>query len=169
MSILWLIKKRSLLVMGIIATLLQLCGCTTTANRIYTTCKYDNGVTYCYDDKGNFYKVDEDTDELIKVSSVGLQPYPVLDIMYEPGDYEFTYQMPGLYKGTLESVNHYLYKLMKDVGSCKIVYQDPNRVELFFNADNYSLRLIYDIDGNVRIYAVDNSGNSIEPPYLSEE
>jgi small nuclear ribonucleoprotein (snRNP)-like protein len=148
--------------------LLLLTGCTTEADRIYTICKYDNGEIYCYKNEDEFYKVLEDG-SLLSISGVGVKALPALRVIPSDGEYLFNYQMPGLYKGTLESVDHYVYLLLENNGSLDIKYADSNSVEMFIYTESCNIRIIYNIRGDIRIYAVDNSNNYINPPYLSEE
>ena len=141
-------------------------GCTIESNRIYTICKMDSGSTYCYNDDG-FYVVSGNS--LIETSSVGLKPYPVLHVTPSAGEFVFSKDLPGCYKGTLESVNSYLYKLISDGCSYTVTYSDPNNIELYAECPEYKLRLLFNIKGTVRIYCLNNSGNYIMPPYINEE
>lgn len=146
-----------------------LSGCTYTANRVYSICKEDNGVVYCYNSAGEHYKITEDATWLPS-SGVGLQDLPALQLIPTEGVYNFTYQLPGLYRGTLESVAHYVnYMIEEDDATYEVTYRDWNNVEAYVYSSTYSVRIIFNIKGDVRIYAIDNSDNSIEPPYLIEK
>lgn len=160
--------RRIHLFLLLILCLMGLTGCTKEANRIYTVCKTDGKDTYCYDDKGEFYFYTDDT--LVKTSGVGLQAYPALHVIPSEGDFNFTKELPGKYRGTLTSVNHYAYKLLQDVDSeLKIVYQDWNNIEVIITCAKYSTRILYNIQGDIRIYAVDNSNNPMTPAYINSK
>ena len=148
---------------------LLLTGCTVTADRIYTVCKVDKDVIYCYKADGSFYTV-SDKGVLESVPAVGLKAYPALSLTPSKGDYDFKYVLPGLYKGTLESVNNYVYKLCDGDNQCiTISYADYSLLDVFVKTTKVSTRIIYSINGDVRIYAQDNSKNSEDPLYLNKE
>ena len=142
-----------------------LTGCTTESNRIYTVCKVNGDGVYCYNSEG-FYVVSGNS--LIGTSSVGLKPYPVLHVTPTSGEFVFEKNLPGCYRGTLQSVNSYLYKLISNGYTYNVVYSDPNSIEVYAECSEYKLRLLFNIKGTVRIYCLDNSGNSIVPPYINE-
>lgn len=157
-------NKLSLFIVLILC--LTLTGCTHDANRIYTICKVDDGVKYCYNSDG-FYVVSDNN--LTPTSSIGLKKYPALCIVPEEGDYVFEYQLPGFYKGTLTSVNRYAHRLIELGFTYEYSYADCNSLEVYFISNDLKVRLLYNIKGSVRIYCVDNSNNYITPPYLNEE
>lgn len=159
-------KRIVFLLLTLLLSLLS--GCTYEADRIYTVCKYTETETYCYKDSDNFYKVLDDG-ALVKVSGVGLKAKPALHLIPDDGEYVFEEQLPGLYKGTLESVNAYAHKLLNDGSTYEIVSADANILEIVVSCNEYSVRIIYNIRGDVRIYAIDDSSNSINPPYINEE
>lgn len=161
-------KTKQLLFLSLTTLLLFLSGCTHEANRIYTICEYGHDGVYCYDINENFYQVYDDG-SLIQVSSVGLKAYPALSLTPTAGNYEFENVMPGLYRGTLTSVNHYVSTLCNDSGYYDVVFADPNNLELYVYTETYNVRIIYNIRGEVRLYAIDKSDNFIEPPYLNEK
>lgn len=158
-------NKRSLFI-SLICSLLLLTGCTKEANRIYTVCKVDAGQVYCYNDT-SFYTVSGNN--LIEIGSVGLKRYPALQLTPTDGNFEFKYVVPGHYRGTLHSVNCYANKLLEDGYTYDIVYTDCNNLEVYFDNSLNRIRLIYNIQGDVRIYCIDNSDNPIVPIYLDEE
>lgn len=147
-------------------TCVCLSGCTVTANRIYTVCKYDASYTYCYNDTGEFFIHDEAG--LIPVSSVGLKPLPVLHVVPAETEYSFKEVLPGLYNGTLESINGLLYDLIQQGATYNISKADWNNLELFITLDEEALRIIYNIRGDVRIYSSENSYNSKLLSYINE-
>lgn len=138
-------------------------GCTVEANRIYTVCKVDSDYTYCYNINDEFFRVEPDG-KLTHISSVGLKDVPALVLNPSVGDYNFDYVLPGLYKGTLESVNHYVNTLE---GVYRVSYRDWNNLEVYITTANADVRVYFNIRGNVRIYAVDKNGIAIEPPMLN--
>lgn len=160
--------KKFYLPMLLICTL-SLLGCTVESKRIYTVCKVDeNGVQYCYDLDGNFYYRPDD--KLVKISGVGLHSYPALILAPRSGDYYFEYQLPGKYKGTLRSVNCYVYKLLKDPNA-ELIYKsrDCYTIDCFITSDVGSTRILFNKSGNVRIYFINNSAIPSKPLYISEE
>lgn len=158
--------KRKLTLCALLLCALFLSGCTVEADRIYTVCKNDGENVYCYKEDGSFYYYSNGI--LVPTSGVGLQAYPALHVTPCSGEFSFTYVLPGLYSGTLASVNHYVYKLQQESSSELIIqYQDWNNIDFIVKTDNVSTRIIYNIKGDVRIYAVDNSDNPIEPLYIN--
>lgn len=142
-----------------------LTGCIQEANRIYTVCKVDSEFMYCYSNEGKFFRVEEDG-ALTPISAVRLKELPALVLNPSEGDYKFYYQLPGLYHGTLESVNRYVTALG---GTYEVAYRDWNNIETYVTSDNYSVRIIFNISGEVRIYCIDSDGKSIEPPLLEAQ
>lgn len=148
--------------------LVLLCGCTVTSNRIYTVCKVDGDKSYCYNNAGEFFLVSGES--FTKISAVGLKELPALSLDLSDGSYTFKEKLPGLYGGTLASVNHYLYRLCDgDVSSVSVSYRDWNNIESFVVNEEFKARVIFNIRGDVRIYFVDNYDNPIAPLYLNEE
>ncbi len=157
-------RKRITLLSLLIAILLS--GCTVTSNRIYVVCKEDENVKYCYSNTGDFYRLEND--KLIPTSSVGLKDLPALVLSPSEGVYKFSVQLPGLYKGTLTSVNHYSYKLCEgDTSRIRVSYRDWNNIEFYVECDTYSARIIFNIRGDVRMYFINEKKEPIEPLYLS--
>lgn len=145
-----------------------LTGCTVESHRIYNVCKVDkNGDVFCYDTNGNFYKVFNDN--VLPISGVGLYAYPTLKILPTDGDYAFDYVLPGNYKGTLVSVNHYVYKLLQQPNA-KLVMGDSDCyiVDFRVECEDNTTRIIYNKSGTVRIYCSDNSGNYLDPLYINK-
>lgn len=158
-------------ILTIVCLMLTLCtGCVTVeADRIYTICKTDGTDTYCYNDTGSFYFLSPDG-LLVPTSGVGLRNLPALTITPREGEFEFIYQLPGLYDGTLHSVNCYVNKLLTELnGELEVTYRDWNNIELYVKSATVSTRIIYNIKGDVRIYAIDNSNNPITPLYIISE
>lgn len=159
---------RKFLIASLLMTLFNLSYFTVDADRIYTVCKYDNGIIYCYNNDENFYRVSDDA--LIKVGTANLKAKPCLQFIPTKGDYKFEYILPGLYRGTLTSVYHYSSRLLNtDNSSYEVTYSDCNMLEVYIYSEEFDVRIIYNILGDVRVYAVDNSDNPIEPPYLIDK
>ena len=138
-------------------------GCTVTADRIYTLCKYDGTDYFYFKDDGTFWMYHDGM--LVPHSGVGLQAYPALCVNPMDKPYSFEYILPGLYKGTLQSVWSYISEF-----DCEktVQYQDWNTLDVLLEYDTGKTRIIYTINGDVRIYAVDNLGNSLQPLYINE-
>lgn len=147
--------------------LMSLTGCTIEAERIYVVCKQDSATTYVYDTNNNFYELING--DLVPHSGVALKAYPALTIEPYDCEYNIVPVLPGLYRGTLESLSGYLFKLLKDNGEFEIVSRDWNNIEIIVKTDEVNTRLIFNISGDIRIYAEDNFHNSIEPLYLNKE
>lgn len=161
-------NKLNLLSIFILCSFL-LCSCGSTAKRIYTVCKVENGSTFCYNSDGDYYEITEDG-KYLPSKGVGLNNKPALDLISSAGDYHFESVLPGLYSGTLESVYHYVDKIVTtDNATVDIPYRDWNNLEIFLYTDKYSVRVIYNIRGEVRLYAVDKSNKFIQPPYINEK
>ncbi len=133
-----------------------LTGCTVTADRIYTVCRIDNGIRYVYDGSGNFYTVQDDG-SLIPNINPNLIRRPALMFIPSAGEYEIKYILPGCYKATLTSLEHYVYEVCSDVSAIETVYSDANKLELKVPVNTTSLRIIFNIRGDVRIYSSDGT------------
>lgn len=145
--------------------LLFISGCTVNSNRVYTICKIDESDEYCYSDNGEFFKVVDGYP--IKISSVGLKSLPALTLSPTEGEYKFVKQMPGLYKGTLRSVNCYIFKICNgDTSNLEVKYRDWNNIEVYVYTDDYNARVIFNIRGDVRIYFINSKQEPIEPLYI---
>lgn len=157
---------RKIMISCVIMCLL-LTGCTYDANRIYTVCKTDEDETYVYSDDGLFLV---NCDKLIESYDPNVVREPALQLLTDADSYKFSYEMPGLYKGTLYSVSGYInYMCENDDASYVITYSDPNNLEVFLNTDDYMARVIYNTNGEVRMYFKNKSGFSINPVYVNEE
>ncbi len=155
-------RKILLLVMLTICVFLS--GCAIESDRIYTVCKIDNGTVYVYDGSGKFYTVLQDGTLQPNINP-NLITKPALMLLPKEGDFEFEYVLPGLYKGTLTSVNHYVHKVCTDLSAIDTVYADPNNLEIFVPAGDISIRILFNIRGDVRIYSSDNT----IPVYLNKK
>ena len=157
--------RKYILFLVIVSFLLT--GCTVEADRVYTVCKSSPTGVYCYDSSGNFYYVVDS--KPLPVGSAGLQARPALQLSNRSGDFEFESVLPGLYHGTLTSVSHYVSKLVNELdGVIDIVYSDWNNLELYVYSSEVNTRILFNIKGDVRIYAVDNFRNPILPLYINE-
>ena len=146
-------KRKHLLFFILIYLCTLLTGCTVTADRIYTICKISEDNVYCYKSDGSFYTVSK-SGELESVPAVGLKAFPALCLKPTKGSYNFSSKMPGLYRGTLESVNRYVYKLSEGDASCiTISYADYYLLDIFVKTSTTSTRIIYSINGDVRCHA----------------
>lgn len=160
-------KRRGILTLIVILCLLT--GCTVESKRIYAICKVDeDGTIYCYNDDHDFFYIYDG--KPVKISGVGLNPYPALMVSPSLGEYTFEYILPGKYSGTLRDVNHYVHELLKDTdASMKYRYRDCYIVDVVVSSSAGITRIVYNKSGNVRIYFTDISGNSTKPLYISEE
>jgi len=156
------IKRFMFLLLSTLTIFLS--GCTKISDRIYVICKTSSEGTYCYKSETDFYK--QVDDDLIKISGIELTAKPALQLIPNSGEYIFTYQLPGLYKGTLESVSAYVDKLKADGNLLEIVYSDCNDLEIVLTCETSSTRILFNVRGDVRIYAVDNAGKPLEPLFI---
>lgn len=158
--------KKKFIVLCSLCILLS--GCTVTSNRIYTVCKEENNTRYCYSNNNEFFI--EDADGIRKITSVGLKSLPALVLNPADGDYKFDKQLPGLYKGTLASVNHYIYKLCEgDLQNIEVTYRDWNNIESYITSKDFKARIIFNICGDVRMYFIDSNGEAMKPLYLEKK
>lgn len=157
---------RKLFTLFTLCISILLTGCTVTSDRIYTVCKYDTTTTYCYNASNEFFIV---TDKgFVPHSGVTLQNKPALCVIPEEYDFSFVYVMPGLYEGTLQEVNGYIHLLQNDGYSYDVMSADWNNLDIILTNGTKAIRLLYNIQGEVRIYLNDGFHNSITPPYISE-
>lgn len=148
--------RRFILLLLSTVVCLSLAGCAIEADRIYTVCRIDNGTRYVYDGSGNFYTVmpDETLQPNIDPSLINK---PVLMVLPKEGEFVFESMLPGFYKGTLESINHYVYAACSDLSQLQVVYADAKRLEIVFPSGEDNIRILYNIKGDVRIYSTNNN------------
>lgn len=157
--------KRIILSFIILCIALTFAGCVETADRIYTVCKVEGDTLYVYNDSGEFFSYKEG--KYLKHSGVGLVNRPALKLVTPSlGTYEFDAELPGLYHGTLESVSAYVQCLENSGYDSGVKAADYQNIELFCVSEDYSVRILFNIRGTVRIYAIDADKTSIEPPYI---
>lgn len=158
------VKKYSIAFLCLVCLLFSGCGRRT--GNIYIVCREADNVKYCYNQNNEFFVISEDG-KVSQYTQKNLKPYPMIHIEPSEGNYNFTYVLPGLYSGTLESLNNYLGVLSKecsfDIKSC-----DWYSVELYAHSEDYSVRILFNLNGELRIYAINNSDNPISAPYLLE-
>lgn len=147
---------RKLLSILLCCSCFLLSGCAVEADRIYTVCCIDNGIQYVYDGSGNFYTVGTDG-SLTPNINPKLIRRPALTFMPKEGEYDLKYVLPGYYRGTLTSLEHYVYAVCSDLTSIEVIYSDPNSLELIVPAEDISLRILFNIRGDVRIYSSDGT------------
>lgn len=135
---------------------ISLSGCAVEADRIYTVCRIDNGTRYVYDGSGRFYTVLPD-ESLQPNIDPNLIAKPALMVTPKEGEFSFEVQLPGLYKGTLADVNHYVYAACTDTSQLQIIYADAKRLEIVFPSGEDNIRILYNIKGDVRIYSTNNN------------
>lgn len=144
-----------------------LCGCgVVTSDRVYFVCKIEDGITYCYKDEDSFYmQVDGN---FVPTSGVRLKALPALHIIPKDVDYSFEYVLPGLYNGTLHSVNGYVHELVTNHGGVlEISYCDWNNIDAKVLCDDFNVRIVFNITGEVRMYAVNDDGYMEDIPYIN--
>ncbi len=164
-----MIRLRKILSIVLLGLCLLTGGCTTTADRIYSVCKVENNQYYCYKNSEEFFLINKNG-SVIPTSGVGLKALPALHVIPTEGNYRFDYVMPGLYKGTLDSLEHYIYLLESEyAGEMDITYRDWNSIEGFIYTDEYNIRFNFNKLGDVRIYAKNKYSKTVEPPYINIE
>lgn len=160
--------RRTFISFVTLCILLNLAGCTRVANRIYTVCKVDGDTSYVYNSDGEFFTLKNDV--YLKHSGVGLECKPALKLVTtDKQDYAFTKTLPGLYVGTLENVSSYVNTLKSNDYSVDVRRADCKDIEVFCTSTDGSVRILFNISGTVRLYAIDASGTSIEPPFIVDE
>lgn len=159
------VKRISALLCIAVCLLLTSCGKRTSS--IYVVCKETSECKYCYNQLGNFIVCKKDGTK-VPYYKTDLKCYPALVVSPSKGKYSFRYVLPGLYAGTLESFNNYL-GVLEDECTIDVISRDWNSIELFAHSESYSVRMLFNMNGELRIYAINNSDNSITAPYLLEE
>lgn len=146
--------------------LLLLTGCGYVyEDNIYTICLIDKDATYVFNDDDFFKVVDGN---VITADRFIINKEPALLFKPEYGSYDFTEDIPGLYHGTFEQLEHYIMNLIdSDNCSYTIEYSDSEFIEINVHSSTYSGRLSFNIKGEIRMYFINNSGNSISPPYIN--
>ena len=156
--------KRYLTVLLLIFFLLTLTGCTVEADRVYTICRKTADSTYVFSGSGDFYTYIDG--KVYPCLDPNLQPYPALTFKIEDGEYNITYILPGHYRGTLKSLEHYVNELVSgDFGKVEVIFADWQDLEILVTLDDLNVRILYNIRGDIRIY----SSNNCAPPYLNVE
>lgn len=135
----------------LITSLLQGCGIVT-SDRIYSVCKVDGDKIYCYNTENSFFL--KTKNNFVPTSSVRLKALPALHVIPKDLEYEFTSVIPGLYTGTLYDVDGYVYSLQRDYdGVLEVSYADWNNLDIKVHCTDFDVRVLYNITGEVRIYA----------------
>lgn len=143
-------------------------GCTKVADRIYTVCMIEDDKRYVYNSNGEFFTLKNNY--YLKHSGVGLECKPALQLITTDKDsYSFVADIPGLYTGTLEDVSSYVKYLGTKGYTHGIKRADCKDIEVLCTSVHGSVRILFNISGTVRIYAVDKDGTTVEPPFISEK
>lgn len=129
---------------------------TVEADRIYTVCLYDHGTRYVFDGSGDFYQVGEN-ERLIPSLNPTLQPIPMLQLIPVEYPINLTQELPGLYHGSLRSVQGLVYQLQQVGATYEVVYASPTQLEAYVTLPEYQVRVIYNISGEIRIYCSESS------------
>lgn len=156
--------RKYSIVLPFILLLLSLTGCTVEADRVYVVCRKTADTTYVFSGSKEFYTYDGE--QLYPCIDPNLQPYPALQFNIEDGEYNLAFVLPGLYRGTLTSLEHYVYKVCNgDSSKITVISADWQELELLLTLDNIDMRILYNIHGDIRIYSSNNSA----PLYLNEK
>ncbi len=147
---------KKLLSISLLLLCICLTGCAIEADRIYTVCCIDDGTQYVYDGSGNFYTVGADG-SLIPNINPKLINKPALMFIPTEGEYAFENILPGYYRGTLTSVEHYVYEVCTDLTSIDVIYADANNLKLIVPVGENFLRIMFNVRGDVRIYSSDGT------------
>lgn len=152
-----------------IVSLLCLTGCKTVeANRIYTVCQIEDGISIAYNPDMEFVQVVDG--KILPHSGAGVTAKPVLTFHPSSGDYVITAtDTPHLYHSTLESLEHYIFYLLQDDAELKIDFISWRELDIYVHSPTWHCRCIWNIDGSLRLYFIDNYSNALPPLYINEE
>lgn len=145
--------KKYIVTLVILFLVTQLVGCIKTVNghRNWVLCKEESGVKYYYNDIGEFKCVKNSN--ILAHSGAGLQSYPALSVIPSSHSYSFSYILPGLFEGTLYDVEGYIADLLENgYTSHEVVFKDNASAEVYVHSDKSSVRILFTINGDVRIY-----------------
>lgn len=143
-----------------------LCGCGKTYSVILVKCNDSNGVVNVYDQYGHFYTLKERV--AIPVNKTMTQQ-PILYFPPSIGDVYLEFQTMGKYKGDSTSICNYIGALLLDGYWYECSSYTPYLSDLVLSSESGKVRLIVDSDYTVRIYAQDNEGFGVVPPYTNGE
>lgn len=157
--------KRCACALMLLSILCLLTGCTRTADRIYTVCRVSEKGISTYKPNGTFYDYHEDG-SLTPSMDPTLRALPALQFNPRQHSYKLTPVLPGLWEGTLQGLEGYVYELTQNgftFDGC--TYADWQKLEFYVYSDDDTYRIMYNIYGEVRIY----SQNKAPILYLNEE
>lgn len=160
--------RKSILLFTILLVV-TLSGCSIVeANRIYTVCQIENGVSIAYNNSMEFVQVKDGV--VLPHSGAGVTAKPVLSFYPEEGDYVITpTEIPNRYRATLEALEHYVSKLVSIGAEYEIAFSSWRELDIYVHYTDWHCRCLWDIDGNLRLYFIDIYNNTMEPLYLNEE
>lgn len=159
--------RKCILLIAVLSVLLTGCSIVE-ADRIYTVCQVENGTSIAYNESMEFVQMTDG--KIIPHSGAGVTAKPVLSFYPVSGDYIITStDIPNKYTATLESLEHYVYKLLESASEYEIAFASWRELDIFIHNPKWHCRCLWDIDGNLRVYFVDIYNNTIEPLYLNEE
>lgn len=160
--------RKCIILFMLLATLLT--GCSTVdANRIYTVCQIENDISIAYNTDFEFVQVLSDG-SIHPHSGAGVTAKPVLSVKPKSGEYVISVtDVPNKYKATLESVEHYIQRLLDEGSEYEVAFISWRELDVYVHNEEWHCRCLWDIDGNLRVYFVDIYNNTMEPLYLNEE
>lgn len=161
--------KSKLIAIGMCTILTTLSsGCTREASRIYTVCRQTETEMYVYNMDDGFFVWKGG--KLFPCTLPDLQKTPCLTLVFDDSiEYTLEPEIPSVYTGTKDDALHYATKLLKeDSGVYKLLNVDWKSFEMLVSTDQYTVRIYYTTDNKVRIYAQDEEGVTITPPYLED-
>ena len=146
--------------------LLTSCGIVD-ANRIYTVAVIDGDTTYAYNSDNEFICI---TNGVTRVhSGAGITAAPVLSMLPGKTSYQLSpSDTPCLYKASWDDTKAYMQKLSAEEYSTTSKYLTWSLADIMLESSEYRVRIIWTINGDLRIYAVDKLNNPVVPPYVNE-
>ena len=159
--------RKSILLLALLATLLTGCSIVE-SDRIYTICQSENGVDIAYNQSMEFVQIKDG--KVLPHSGAGVTAKPALTFYPTQGEFVLTpTEVPNKYKGTLESLEHYVGTLLNEGANYEISFVSWRELDILIHHSEWHCRCLWDIDGNLRLYFIDIYNNPIEPLYLNEE
>lgn len=152
----------------ILSFTILLSGCSIVeANRIYTICQISNGKSIAYNNSNEFVLIDKDGN-IHAHSGVGVTARPVLSFHPSSGEYVITAtSVPSKYFSTLESLEKFVQVLVDNGATYDVSYATWSAIDIYVSHQDWKCRCLWDIQGNLFLYFIDNENNPIAPLFLN--
>lgn len=156
-------KRYTLFILCALATMLS--GCAHKEGKVLALYSYDGTTTYVFDEYDNFYVLEDDIAIPITQHfecTPSIRPYDV------DSEFSLDYVSVGKYFATQKCVWAYCTKLQGDGYIMSVSDISPYLCSISLESQALKVKMYVDSDCFVRIFAIDEAGEGILPPYTDE-